>query len=152
MQGESVFSLACFYNGLFLSVISDMLKINGNKQIEPPISIQCKGVCHCICQLADYDLAKAMLSTPGVAINRLDQSVRPGIFFLLDKDKGNDEIIKFLSLLIENGFDVNIRAPPVNKTFKTESVLEKFTFSLKPNLTIIKFLIEYGADIKAPVK
>lgn len=57
-----------------------------------------------------------------------------------------------MSLLIENGFNVNIRAPPVNGIFKTESILERFTFSIKPNLTIIKFLINYGADIYAPIK
>lgn len=101
-EGESVFSLACFY-GLKTEIL-DMLKINGNKQIEPPISIQCKGVCHWICQLADYDVAKAMLSTPGVLINRLDNRGYPGIFHLLDQKKSNDEITKIMLLLIENVF------------------------------------------------
>lgn len=68
-DGESTFSLACFYGDKYLSAIFAMLKINENKQIEPPISIQCKGVCHWICQLANYDVSKAMLSTSGVALD-----------------------------------------------------------------------------------
>lgn len=151
--GESVFSLACFYGIGFKSVIIDMLRmLHKSVCIEPPKATRCKGVCHWICTLCDLDVAREMLKTPGIDINRLDNMGRPGIFQLIDKDKNEKEtqnIIKLIQLLIENGFNINVRAPKENNMYKTESVLEKFTACIKPNMAIIQYLISCGADIYA---
>lgn len=151
-QGESVFSLACFYGMNFKGVILDMLRLMGNNTIEPPPNISCKGVCHWACQLGDLDVARAMFSKPGLLINRLDNQGNPGIFQLIDKYSNQAETqnaIDLMKLLIEKGFDINIRAPKANGVYKTESILEKFTTSIKPNVKIVEFLISNGADIKA---
>lgn len=153
MQGESVFSLACFYGIGFKNIILDMLRMLHNSVcIEPPSELRVKGVCHWICTLNDIDVARAMLRTPGVNLNRLDDKGRPGIFHLIDKDKSEADtknIIQLIDLLIENGFNINIRAPPENDIFKIESVLERFTTCIKPNIEIINFLISRGANIYA---
>ena len=157
-QGESVFSLACFYGINFKNSILDFLKISNYMCIEPPITCHCKGVCHWICQLCDLDVARAMLQTKGVIINRLDKNGHPGIFHLIDKPKNtkdeNKKTIMLIQMLLDKGFSLNVRAPPDPETGKyhTESVLEKFTMSISPNLEIIKFLINNLADINAKRK
>lgn len=90
----------------------------------------------------DLDVAKMMLNTKNVKINRFGKSKKTGPFYLIGK-KGNNATA-MLELLIQNGFDVNMR---FDESYP--SLLEGFIKDLYKNYQAIELLIEYGADINA---
>lgn len=100
------------------------------------------GVCHWACMYADFEIAKLMLKTPNVQINRLDENFRTGAFKLTVK-KGNDTI-KILELLYNHGFNINAK-----KDDKSQSLLEAFMLAMTKNYQAIEFLVNHGADVNA---
>lgn len=156
-KGESIFSILAL-NGIdkmpqFKNVILSLLERVQGQTIEPDSTIHCKGVCHWICQLLDFDIAKAMLNTAKVQINRLDHRNNHGLNELTVKspEKTND-MIKLITLLMNHGLNLNARAPKVKGVYPSPSILENFCISLRPNIMMIQFLIEVGADVNALVK
>lgn len=88
------------------------------------------------------DVAKAMLKTQNVQINRIGPEFKTGAYDLFDNR--DPIVIKILEILIENGFDVNTRYSD-----EYPSLLEKFITSISTNYDAIEFLIKNGADINA---
>ena len=148
---ESVFSLCAFFGLTFKKPLLKLLKMVEGCRIEPPDGAPCKSVCHWICQLHDLDIAKAMLKTKDVNLNRFDNNGLPGIAQLIDlNDCNENDTIDLILYLISNGLDINARAPPINGVYRTPSILEKFVFAARKDKKIIRFLIDNGADIYAP--
>lgn len=105
------------------------------EDIEPPFP-NLDGPVHWICTALDVDIAKAFL-LHNIDVNRINENNKTG--FHLMSDKVGKEVIEILKLLINSGFDVNLKLPC--------SVLECFCRSIKQSYKIIEFLIENGADI-----
>ena len=149
--GETIFYYACQVGKKFKEVVLKMLRINNCQCIEPKESTK-KGVVHWLCQMGDVDVAREFLRTPNVDVNRLDPYGNPGPFLMVDKmDASDEEVIQILQLLIDHGFDINIRKPfqkGINAP-TTYTLLEKYVRGIKISIPIIEFLIERGADIYA---
>lgn len=127
------------FKEIYLKILDDAKDIS----IEPPEEFgDTDGVCHWCCMYNDLDVAKKMLNTKNVKINRFNKSKKTGPFYLIGK-KGND-VTAMLELLIQNGFDVNMR---FNESYP--SLLEGFIATISKNYQAIELLIEYGADINA---
>ena len=111
--------------------------------IEPPEELQFQsGVCHWACNYGDVDVARKMLQTKDVKINRFNMEHRTGAFKLIERK--NSQTIEMLRLLIENGFDVNARYDE-----KCPTLLEGFLVAISKNYEAIKFLVDSGADVNA---
>ncbi|OHT04180.1 hypothetical protein TRFO_28411 [Tritrichomonas foetus] len=148
LDGKNLFYLMCFFGNVFKNAIIELLNMIGKVTIEPPSYMKCKGVAHWICMMADVDVAKALLATDNIIINRLDENDQLGPCQLTSKPLPEETSIEILKLLIGAGLNINYRSPklPTEDVYQTPSLLEKFSFGLKKQYKIIKFLLENGAD------
>lgn len=67
-----------------------------------------KGPVHWMCTLLDVDIAKEFLKF-NIDVNRFDQDGNTGLYFLKNKPKYEKEVLEIMELLINAGFDVNIK-------------------------------------------
>lgn len=143
----SIISVICFsgdkiFKPTLMRILDDAIK--ENISIEPPNQdgIYYSGVCHWICQYYDIDVAKKMLQTKDVLINRFNRSYKTGAFYLYLRNE--PQTYELFNLLIENGLDINIR-----KNEDSPSFLEQLINGIIPNYDLIEFLIKKGADVNA---
>lgn len=121
-----------------------ILKICGRNRIEPPDSVMCDGVSHWICQTCDMEIARLMMETDGVNINRLNENGHLGLIYLIDRDERNadEQIIQIIDFFFEHpGFNIDTCLDSDHST-----ILGDFVRSIKPRPRVIKYLLERGAD------
>ena len=126
------------FKNFYLKILDDVKEMT----IEPPEEYGYNaGVCHWCCLYNDLDVAKKMLNTKNIKINRFDKEKKTGAFKLVEK---KENVPEMLELLINEGFDINLR---YDETFPT--LLESFLCGISKNYLAIEVLIKYGADINA---
>lgn len=145
VKHQSLLGLCCFYGVNFKQTILNILRRADN--VEPNIP-DVDGPVHWICTIVDIDIAKEFLKHD-INVNRLDQDGKTGFHYLFDKPDKEATILELMGLLIDAGFDVNIRREPRPNMPSPPSVLEHFCSSIKKSYPIISFLIDNGADIYA---
>lgn len=146
---QSVFTLIFeISNGQgFREMIVDWLTKYEDLVIDPPDNIQMNGVCHWICKMADMDIAKLMLRTKNISINRVGDGDHLGPFYLANKNSITDkQIIDILGLLVSNGFDLNFQL----EILFIEPVLKTFLRTITIRYPVIEFLVANGADPNLP--
>ena len=129
----------------FKNFLLKILSYAKDKELEPPPNLieSNQGLCHFACLYLDIDVAKALIKTPRFIINKLDNYNKAGPFSLIHT-RETEKVVEMLELLIENGFDVNIRHDE-----KSPTILEYFALSPNKNYDAIELLIKYGADVNA---
>lgn len=118
-------------------------------EIEPPFDMkETNGVCHWVCKMADYEVAKLMVKTQNVIINRIGANNHLGPYYLANKtgSTSDDEIIKILGVLFDKGFDPNFQP----ETGFCEPVLKCFLRTIKIRYPVIAYLVERGANPNIP--
>lgn len=145
----SIVSLICHLDShkVFKNILIQILNeaISNNISIESPSGddIYQEGVCHWICTYRDIDVAKLMLNTPNVLINRLDKAYKTGPT-LLSEVRDRSLVVELIKLLIEKGFDINTQ-----KNEDVPTLLESFISSISINYDAVEFLINQGARTDA---
>ncbi|OHS97603.1 hypothetical protein TRFO_09294 [Tritrichomonas foetus] len=147
---HTLLGLCCFTGQPFKNVILNLLK--KATKIEPPSEIECQGPIHWMCTFIDLDVAHAFFRH-AVNVNRLDQEGKTGFHYLIDKPKQMEtKIIQLMQLIIDHGFNINIRRAPRPNSQQPPTVLEHFINAIMKSYNIIEFLIMNGADIYAENK
>lgn len=148
VKHQSLLGLCCFYGSLFKSTILNILKSTDDVE---PAEKEVQGPVHWICTIIDIDITKEFLKHK-IDLKRLDQDGNSGFHYLCDKPKLEPTILEIMKLLVEAGFDVNIRREPRPNLPTPPSILEKFCTSITKSYRLISYLIECGADIYAKDK
>lgn len=138
---ETLLGLMCFYGKQFKELILKVLKRMDD--IEPPVP-NVSGPVHWICRICDIDITKEFLRH-NFDVNRLNNHGKSGFIHLAHNCSfPEDVILEIAKLLINAGFDVNIKTVP--------SVLEEFSTSIKILYSVVELIIDNGADIYVMTK
>ena len=139
---KTLLGLCCFYGNIFKPVILEILKRVTDIELPFP---NVSGPVHWMCTLLDVDIAKEFLKF-NIDVNKLNQDGLTGFHLLINKSKKKKEVLEIMKLLINAGFDVNIKRP------NSVGILEAFSSAISKSYPAIKLLIENGADIYATDK
>lgn len=143
----SIISLLADYFTHYRQMKDFVLKVLNDAKdltIEPPDESEFEqdGVCYWACRFCDVDIARALLKTQNVQINRFNRDFQTGARAL--STKKSKEACDVLEVLIENGLDINIR---YNNQYPT--LLQTYIDSINPNYDLIRTAVKFGADIYA---
>lgn len=98
------------------------------------------GPIHWICMCGNLKVARLILKTLNVSLYQLNAQNKTGLYYLIGKKTKN--VINILKILFEKGFDVDFKSDNGN------SILADFVLDLNPDLKVIEFLLQSGANPK----
>ncbi|KAK8891475.1 hypothetical protein M9Y10_028684 [Tritrichomonas musculus] len=75
-----------------------------------------------------------------IDLYKLNKQNKTGIYYLVGKKTKN--VIKILKILLEKGYDINFKPNGGN------SILTDFVFHFNPDLEVIEFLLQNGANAR----
>jgi ankyrin repeat protein len=132
-EGCPPLARACFFGQ---EEIVELL-LDKSIEIESPKGCSCV---HWLCQSRSPRIAKMMLEK-GVIVSRIDQDGFIGPHYLIDSAADQDAI-EILQLLMESQWDINQPYGPNHST-----LLGEYLESIRKPVTVIKWLIEHGANL-----
>lgn len=139
---ETALTLACFQG--FRSIVQYFCDRMNKVDIDP--CVRKKAIVHYICDSKDPEIVKIVLSK-GINVNRLDENGHTGVFDLLDLTNENT-MIEIISLLYENGLDLNIQGVSI-KGEKVNTILGDLVASIHRPIKVIDWLLKHGANPNA---
>lgn len=97
------------------------------------------GPIHWICMSGSPSVAEIILREfHHIKIHQLNAQNKTGLYYLIGKKTKN--VIRILNILLQNGLDINFKPENGN------SILTDFVLDLSPDLKVIEFLLQNGAD------
>lgn len=139
---ETALSLACMTRQV--DVVRQLCDRLQNVDIDP--KVQSAAAVHWICRSYHPEICKMILKK-GIDTNRLDEEGRTGPFYMLDVGT-EDDVIDILRQLVENGFNLNVRARLSNgkPDLSKNTILGDYVMSIKKFTKVIDWLLNNGAD------
>lgn len=99
------------------------------------------GPIHWICMSGSPKVAKIFFEILNkIDLYKLNKQNKTGIYYLVGKKTKN--VIKILKILLEKGYDINFKPNGGN------SILTDFVFHFNPDLEVIEFLLQNGANAR----
>lgn len=116
-----------------------------------PMSIREKSLIHYLCETGNPEIIRYVLGfckdkNISKIVNRFDKNGRMGPTYLVDKKIPDTTIIEILMILLEYGLDINALPKDDDNHNTGNSIIFYFVRAIIPNLNVIKWLLENGAD------
>lgn len=131
----------------FIPVIKEALSILNGQDIDNP-NPDTQGAVHWICLAGDIDIARYVLDNFKVDVNKLDWNGETGAHYLIHDHCNEDNIIEFIKLLQDKGFNADITLMQ-DDSIKAQTLLQKcitYNYMDKELLKTAEFLLSKSCN------